>query len=76
MTDLVTAYLERELTWAEWLRFQGHLGTCRHCRAYLRQMRATVRALSSMPAPPGPVPKRLLQVFREARPGVDSSTQA
>ncbi len=50
LTELVTAYLEGHLSVWERLRFQFHLGMCRHCRAYLRQMRHLVRTLSRWPA--------------------------
>ena len=54
VTDLVTDYLEGRQPLAQRLRFQVHLGMCRHCRAYLRQMKLTVDALGSLPgsAPP------------------------
>lgn len=45
MTDLVTEYLEGKLSLAQRLRFQLHLGMCRHCRRYLSQMNMTIRAL-------------------------------
>jgi len=45
LTERVTDYLERRLSFGERLRFRVHLGTCRHCRAYLRQMQATIRAI-------------------------------
>ena len=66
MTALVTAYLEGALVWSERLRFQLHLGTCRHCRRYLRQMRTTIGLLGRLP--PAPIPddvmQSLLQQFR------------
>lgn len=49
MTELVTDYLERRLSWKDRLRFQLHLGTCRHCRKYLRQMKVAVRTLGRLP---------------------------
>jgi len=60
-TDLVTTYLERRLSWREWLQFQAHLGMCRHCRLYLRQMRLTVRSMGDLPLEPPlePSPDRL-----------------
>ena len=54
ITELVTDYLEGRLSLGQRLRFQLHLGTCRHCRAYLRQMRMTIRVagrLSDEPLP-------------------------
>jgi len=49
MTELVTNYLEGTLSWKDRLRFQLHLGTCRHCRAFLRQMKLAVRTLRRLP---------------------------
>jgi anti-sigma factor RsiW len=41
--------LHVRLSFRERLRFQMHLGMCRHCRRYLRQMKATVRLLGTLP---------------------------
>lgn len=51
MTQLVTDYAEGKLSLADRVRFQLHLGMCRHCRAYVRQMKATVAALGRLPPP-------------------------
>ncbi|HET9684072.1 MAG TPA: zf-HC2 domain-containing protein [Gemmatimonadaceae bacterium] len=51
ITDLVTDYLEGALSFRDWLRFQMHIGMCRHCRAYLRQMKLTREALGKLPEP-------------------------
>lgn len=66
MTELVTDYLEGRLPLRQRLRFQLHIGMCRHCRAYLRQMRATIRALGRLPQEPIPpqIAEDLLQRFR------------
>ena len=50
LTELVTDYLERRLGPIDWLRFQLHLGICRNCRAYLRQMRDTIAVLGRLPS--------------------------
>lgn len=67
LTEGVTDYLQGMLPAGRWLRFQLHLGLCRGCRAYLSQMRRTVRALGALPdAPPPPdVRAELLRRFRE-----------
>lgn len=52
VTELVTEYLEGQLSLGRWLSFQAHVGMCRHCRAYLRQMRATIATLGELPAEP------------------------
>lgn len=54
LTEVVTDYLEGRMSLWQRLRFQMHLGMCRHCRAYLEQMRATVRSLGHLPAEPIP----------------------
>lgn len=53
LTDLVTDYLEGRQTLVQRLRFQIHVGMCRHCRAYLRQFKQTIRALAELPPEPG-----------------------
>jgi predicted anti-sigma-YlaC factor YlaD len=49
ITELVTDYLEGRMSLADRMRFQMHLGMCKHCRAYLRQMKATVAILGQLP---------------------------
>jgi anti-sigma factor RsiW len=51
MTELVTEYAEGDLSFVDRIRFQLHLGVCRHCRRYVRQMKASVAALGLLPAP-------------------------
>jgi anti-sigma factor RsiW len=54
ITELVTDYLEGRLGLADRMRFQMHLGMCKHCRAYLRQMKATIATLGKLPDEPMP----------------------
>ncbi len=54
ITDLVTDYLEGRMGFADRMRFQMHVGMCKHCRAYLRQMKATVAAVGRLPDEPMP----------------------
>lgn len=49
ITELVTDYLEGQMRVMDRIRFHFHLGMCTHCRAYLRQMKATVGALGRIP---------------------------
>lgn len=66
LTELITDYLEKRLgLWAR-IRFQLHLGMCRHCREYLRQVRLMLRLLPHLPPPPPPpeVEAQLLYRFR------------
>jgi anti-sigma factor RsiW len=66
LTELVTDYLEGKLSLADRLKFQMHLGMCKHCRAYLRQMKVTIETLGHLPAEPIPdgVRDELLERFK------------
>lgn len=66
ITELVTDYLEGRMPFGRRLKFQLHLGMCRHCRAYLRQMRKTVETLGKLPDEPIPdaVKDELMKRFR------------
>ncbi len=66
LTELVTDYLEGRMSLLDRLRFQLHLGLCRHCRAYLDQMRQTLRLLGTLPPEqiPPEVRDALLERFR------------
>lgn len=66
VTEVVTDYLEGRQSLMQRLRFQVHLGMCRHCRAYLKQMKTTVDTigrLSSESIPPA-MSKQVLDRFR------------
>lgn len=70
VTELVTDYLEGRQPLMQRMRFQLHLGMCRHCRAYLQQVRftlATLNQLSSDAAPPAMPPEVLerLRTFKK-----------
>lgn len=52
--EMVTDYLEESLTFDRWIRFQLHLGVCRGCRTYLKQMKETVRRLGDLQRDPPP----------------------
>lgn len=70
LTELVTEYLEGRMSLADRMRFQLHIGMCRHCRAYLRQMRQTIRTLGKLPdeSVPPEVLDDLLCRFRSWKP--------
>jgi predicted anti-sigma-YlaC factor YlaD len=51
VAELVTDYAEGHLPLLDRLRFQLHLGLCRDCRSYVRQLRVTARALGRLPEP-------------------------
>ena len=71
LAELVTDYLEGRLSLADRLRFQFHLGTCVNCRAYLKQMKGTVRALGALPeeALPAAVRDEMWSRFRSWKRG-------
>lgn len=54
ITELITAYLDGQLGFGDRMRFHMHVGMCKHCRAYLRQMKATVAAVGQLPEQPMP----------------------
>jgi anti-sigma factor RsiW len=51
ITELVTEYAEGNLSFMDQLRFQMHIGMCRNCRRYVRQVKATAAALGMLPSP-------------------------
>ena len=60
LVELVTDYLEDRLPADARARFEDHLATCDGCRAYVEQMRMTLRALGRLPE------ERLSEGAREA----------
>ncbi len=66
LAELITDYLDGELGLGDRLRFQLHLGMCKHCRAYLRQLKQTSTALHALAAEPPPpeVETELLRRFQ------------
>jgi predicted anti-sigma-YlaC factor YlaD len=51
ITQLVTDYAEGHLRFLDRMRFRLHIGMCRNCRAYVRQLEATAKALGKLPEP-------------------------
>ncbi|MGI8783699.1 MAG: anti-sigma factor family protein [Acidobacteriota bacterium] len=70
VTELVTDYLEGRMSFMRRVNFHLHIGMCDHCRAYLRQMRLTVKTLGRLPdeSIPSGVRDELLVRFRNMRP--------
>jgi anti-sigma factor RsiW len=66
---LVTDHLEGALDPATAARFEAHLAGCDACAEYVRQMRATIGALSTLPSPgvEDDARARLVAAFRAAR---------
>jgi anti-sigma factor RsiW len=50
LVETVTDYLEGAMPARDRRRFERHLAGCVHCRAYLEQMRQTIRAVGHIPA--------------------------
>ena len=48
LVELVTDYLEGALSPSDYVRFEAHLAICRHCAAYLAQMRRTIQVLGRL----------------------------
>ncbi len=72
LTELVTDYVEGRLSFLDRLRFQMHLGMCRSCRAYLRQVKQTIRALGELPPEsiPPDMQRALCERFRDWKRGL------
>ena len=66
LVELLTDYLEGALPPDEAVAVEAHLETCEKCRTYLEQMRATIRALGSVPVEtlPDEAYDTLLTAFR------------
>jgi len=71
ITELVTEYSEGRLSLRDRLRFQLHLGLCKNCRAYVRQVKATAGALGRLPPPevPPELEQELMRRFEGWRRG-------
>ena len=76
MTEVITDYLEGRMSLMQRMSFQMHVGMCRQCRAYLRQVKVTVRTLGHLPEEAVPMPEAVqrelgarLRAFKEAQAG-------
>ena len=71
LVELVTDYLEGVLPEVDRARFEGHVGTCGHCAAYVEQMRVTLTVVGHLD--PGELDPRveseLLDAFRGWKDG-------
>jgi predicted anti-sigma-YlaC factor YlaD len=67
LTEVITDYLEGRMSFMDRVRFRAHIGMCRDCRAYLDQMKQTVRAMGQLPPEdiPPEVRNQLLERFRD-----------
>ena len=66
LVELVTDYLEDQLPSSTRVRFDAHLAQCSGCRAYLEQMRQTIRTVGRLreESIQPETRDRLLSVFR------------
>jgi len=67
LTELLTDYLEGALPFMQRMSLHLHLMMCKHCRAYVRQMKLTLKTVGKLPAEPIPeeVRRRLLAHYRQ-----------
>ena len=67
LVELVTDYIEEMLSQDEKQRFEDHLDGCSGCRAYVEQMRQTIRLTNQLTPESIPSEARdeLLSRFRE-----------
>ena len=70
VVEIVTDYLEGALPAADRARLETHLDGCEGCRAYLDQMRTTIRMVGRLREEtiPPELRARLLAAFRDASP--------
>jgi len=66
MVELMTDYLEGALSVRDRERFEEHIAGCDGCRAYLEQMRATMKTVGNLADEPIPdkIQEQLLEAFR------------
>jgi anti-sigma factor RsiW len=67
LVEIVTDYLENQLSPTDRRRFEEHLLACDGCANYLEQMRKTIGVVGrlSEESLPAPVRERLLRAFRD-----------
>jgi anti-sigma factor RsiW len=69
VTERTTDYVEGSLSYGQRVTVWMHLAMCKHCRAYLRQYRATIALVNQLPNEPPPPECReeLLRRFRDRK---------
>ena len=72
VSEKASAHLDGELSARQRMGIRLHLAMCRHCRRFLRQLRATVHALGALrerePTATSDEEARLLALFRRRDP--------
>lgn len=69
VVELMTDYIEGDLSTVDRARFEDHIAGCDGCRAYLAQLQTARRIMGKLadePVPAG-VEKELLEAFRSWR---------
>lgn len=69
ITDLLTDYLEGQMSFADRMQIKMHLAMCGHCRNYVDQLKLTVDSCGRIPEPEVDehLEQELLSVFRDWR---------
>ena len=67
ITDLLTEYLEGEMTLGDRMRIRMHLAVCGHCRTYVEQLELTIDSCGHIPPPEvtDDLREALLSTFRD-----------
>ncbi len=69
VVELANDHLDQRLSVGQRIAFRMHLAMCRHCRRYLRQLRATLRALTELRQTDPPISAddeaKLIAMFRK-----------
>jgi len=70
---MATDFMEGALGWRQRLAIRLHLAVCDGCRAFIQQLRRTVRLVGSLPVTPPPpdAEARLLATLPERRRPTD-----
>jgi predicted anti-sigma-YlaC factor YlaD len=78
LVELITEYLEGAMVPEEQDRLEAQLAVCRGCRAYLDQMRQTIRVVGHLPseAVTAAAQKDLLRAFRAWKAGAEPNALA
>lgn len=75
LTELVTDYVEGRLSLANRMQFKLHIGMCKNCREYVRQLELTRETLGELPPTdiPPEVQESLLDQFRNWKSDPDEA---
>lgn len=73
MSELGSDIIDRNLSVGRRIAVMMHVGMCRHCRRYIRQLRVTSQVLGSlaMPASPADIARVMAVLPKQAGPGAE-----